>query len=333
MTEYSVAVVGATGVVGREMIKILEERDFPVSRLRLLASPRSEGEKRRFAGEEIVVERVSEGALRGTDILLFSAGSGVSKEFGPVAAGHGGTVIDNSSAFRMDKGVPLVVPEINGDLAKNGTGIIANPNCSTIQLVLVLAALDRESTIERVVVSTYQSVSGTGREAMVELETQSRRVLDGRAVDAEVYPHQIAFNVLPHCDRFLETGYTLEEAKLMRETKKIMDRPQLRITATAARVPVFVGHSEAVNVQTSAPIAPERARAVLENAPGVRVVDDPGTSAYPMAVFAAGGDLSLVGRIRKDESVDNGLDMWIVADNLRKGAALNAVQIAETLIA
>jgi len=330
--DYKVAIVGATGVVGEEMRKILEERNFPLSELRLLASAKSKGEKVSFKEEEIEIQELNSGSFKGLDFALFSAGATISREYAPIAARTGATVIDNSSAFRLEKEVPLVVPEINLKDAFKNTGIIANPNCSTIQLVLILKPLNDYSKVKRVVVSTYQAVSGTGREAIQELLEQTESLLMKSPIKVGVYPHQIAFNVLPQCDIFLEDGYTLEEKKLIKETQKILGAPEMRITATAVRVPVLVAHSEAVNVETEEKITSSKARQILENAPGVQVLDDPKSSLYPLPVNAAGSDLCLVGRIREDNSLENGLNLWIVADNLRKGAALNAVQIAEALI-
>jgi len=330
--DYKVAIVGATGVVGEEMRKILEERNFPLSELRLLASAKSKGEKVSFKEEKIEIQELNAGSFKGLDFALFSAGATISKEYAPIAARAQATVIDNSSAFRLEKGVPLVVPEVNLKDAFKNTGIIANPNCSTIQLVLILKPLNDYSKVKRVVVSTYQAVSGTGREAIQELLEQTESLLMKSPIKVGVYPHQIAFNVLPQCDIFLEDGYTLEEKKLIKETQKILGAPEMRITATAVRVPVLVAHSEAVNVETEEKITSSKARQILENAPGVQVLDDPKSSLYPLPVNAAGSDLCLVGRIREDNSLENGLNLWIVADNLRKGAALNAVQIAEALI-
>ena len=332
MRDYKVAIVGATGVVGEEMRKILEERNFPLSELRLLASAKSKGEKVSFKEEEIEIQELNSGSFKGLDFALFSAGATISREYAPIAARTGATVIDNSSAFRLEKEVPLVVPEVNLKDAFKNSGIIANPNCSTIQLVLILKPLNDYSKVKRVVVSTYQAVSGTGREAIQELLEQTESLLMKSPIKVGVYPHQIAFNVLPQCDIFLEDGYTLEEKKLIKETQKILGAPEMRITATAVRVPVLVAHSEAVNIETEEKIASYKARQILENAPGVQVLDDPKSSLYPLPVNAAGSDLCLVGRIREDNSLENGLNLWIVADNLRKGAALNAVQIAEALI-
>ncbi len=327
--EFNVAVVGATGAVGNQMIACLEERDFPIKNLILLASSRSEGKELEFRGRGIPVQVLSPESFRGIDIALFSAGASVSKEYGPMAAQAGAVVVDNSSAFRMDPDIPLVVPEVNPHRIQDHRGIIANPNCSTIQMVVVLKPLHDRAVIKRVVVSTYQAVSGTGHKAVVELREQTRALMNGARYEPKVYPYQIAFNVLPHIDVFLDNGYTKEEMKMVNETRKIMEDDSLRITATTVRVPVFYGHSESVNIETQRPIAPEEARDILSRAPGVRVVDDVSRLEYPLALDAAGQDETLVGRIRQDFSVDHGLALWIVADNVRKGAATNAVQIAE----
>jgi aspartate-semialdehyde dehydrogenase len=332
MKEPRVAIVGATGMVGQEMKKVLEQVDFPLKDLKLLASERSRGRSFDFRGKTIDVEVLDERSFIDVDIALFSAGASISKKFAPVAAAAGAVVIDNSSAFRMDPEVPLVVPEVNAGEAQKHKGIIANPNCSTIQLVVVLYPLHKEFTILRVVVSTYQSVSGTGKEAVEELRQQIRDIEEGRKVSVDVYAHQIAYNVLPHIDVFLDNDYTKEEMKVVDETRKIMGEPDLPVTATAVRVPVFVGHSESVNVQFAGPVEPREAREVLARAPGVEVIDDPAKNLYPLAIDCEGKDPCYVGRIRKDHSAENALNMWIVSDNLRKGAALNAVQIAGLLL-
>lgn len=331
---YSVAVVGATGLVGREMISILEERAFPVLRLVPVASERSEDELILFSGFEYATAILKPEVFNGIDIALFSAGCEVSKEFAPIAAKKGAIVIDNSSAFRMDKDVPLVVPEVNPEdvMRYKNRGIIANPNCSTIQLVVVLKPLHDSAIVKRVVVSTYQSVSGAGKSAIDELSDQTRDIFNQRKIKKEVFPHQIAFNCIPHIDLFDDDGYTREEKKVILETKKIMHAPELKVTATAVRVPVFYSHSEAVNIEFEKDISPEDARRILSKAKGVRVIDDIGSAKYPLAIDAAGTDDVFVGRIRRDTTVESGLDCWIVADNLRKGAALNAVQIAELLV-
>lgn len=332
MKEPRVAIAGATGMVGQEMMKVLEQRDFPVASLKLLASERSRGKSFEFRGETIDVEVLGEKSFEGIDMALFSAGGGISRKFAPIAADDGAVVIDNSSAWRMDPEVPLVVPEVNSGDAFKHKGIIANPNCSTIQMVVALDPLHRAFGLERVVVTTFQSVSGTGKEAVDELRQQVRAIEDGAPTSCDVYPHQIAYNCLPHIDVFLENGYTREEVKMVEETRKIMGLPALLVTATCVRVPVFVGHSESVNCQFRKPVEPEEARAVLSEAQGVVLVDDPGADVYPLATDCAGKDPSFVGRLRKDFSAANAINMWIVSDNLRKGAALNAVQIAELLL-
>ncbi len=329
---YVVAVVGATGAVGNEMISILEERKFPVERLRLFASERSEGVKIEFNGEEIAVETLKDDSFNSIDIALFSAGAERSKIWAPIAARAGCVVIDNSSQWRMEPDVPLVVPEVNPDEIKKHKGIIANPNCSTIQMVVVLKPLHDVAKIKRVVVTTFQSVSGTGKKAMDELYQQTVDLLNFREIKCNVYPYQIAFNCLPHIDKFLENGYTKEEMKMVNETKKIMGDPSIKVTATTVRVPVFRCHSESVNIETEKRLTANEARAILSKAPGVIVYDAPQKNIYPLPIDIAGKDETYVGRIREDESIENGLNMWIVADNLRKGAALNAVQIAEKLI-
>ena len=333
MKSYNVAVVGATGAVGNEMVKVLEQRGFPVKELKLLASERSIGKELTFRGKSVPVDVLTEGSFRGMEIGLFSAGGSVSEKFAPIAAAAGCVVIDNTSAFRMVPDIPLVVPEVNPEaiaLYKN-RGIIANPNCSTIQMVVVLKPIHDAVRIRRIVVSTYQAVSGTGKKAIEELSQQTRALLNFEEVVVKVYPHQIAFNCLPQIDVFLENGYTKEEMKMVNETKKIMDDPTIAITATTVRVPVFYSHSESVNIETEKKISAARVRDLLANAPGVLVVDDPAEKKYPLAIDAAGRDETFVGRIREDESIPNGINLWVVSDNIRKGAALNAVQIAEIL--
>jgi aspartate-semialdehyde dehydrogenase len=330
----SVAVVGATGVVGRTMVSVLGERGFPVGELRLLASGRSAGRIVRVEGREVEVQEATGDAFDGVDIALFSAGAEISRDLAPQAAARGATVIDNSSAWRMEPAVPLVVSQVNpGDLEAH-EGIIANPNCSTMQLAPVLRALQDAVGLERVVVDTYQSVSGTGAEAIAELEGQIRAHVAGEPKQASVYPHPIAFNALPEIDAFLDNGYTKEEWKVVTESRKILHLPELRISCTAVRVPVFVSHSEAVHVETRDPITPEHARRLLGAVDGVVVQDDPAAHAYPLATDAAGHDEVFVGRIRQDPSIPDGrgLALWVVSDNLRKGAATNAVQIAEVLV-
>ncbi len=333
MKQFNVAVVGATGAVGNEMVETLEHRKFPVKNLRLLASERSLGVALDYKGQEIPVEVLNKDSFKGVDIGLFSAGGSVSEKYAPIAAAAGCVVIDNTNAWRMDPDVPLVVPEVNAHAIARykKTGIIANPNCSTIQMVVVLKPLHDAATITRVVVSTYQAVSGTGKKAIAELESQVRALFNHQPIEAKVYAHQIAFNCLPHIDVFLENGYTKEEMKMVNETKKIMEDDSIQVTATTVRVPVFFGHSESVNVEFKKELTPEKARQLLKKAPGVTVVDNPAKNQYPLAIYAAGKDDTFVGRIRKDESVKYGLNLWVVADNIRKGAALNAVQIAEIL--
>ncbi len=329
---YIVAVVGATGAVGNEMIATLVGRDFPVERLRLFASERSEGKIMEFKDTEIPVESLNEKSFEGIDIALFSAGAERSKTWAPVAAGSGCVVVDNSSQWRMDPEVPLIIPEVNPHDLKWHKGIIANPNCSTIQMVVVLKPLHDAARIKRVVVTTFQSVSGTGQKAVDELLQQTTALLNFKEVKCNVYPYQIAFNVLPHIDKFLENGYTKEEMKMVNETKKILGDNSIKITATTVRVPVFRSHSESLNIETEKKLTANEVRAILAKAPGVIVFDAPEKNVYPLPINVAGKDETYVGRIREDESIENGINMWIVADNLRKGAALNAVQIAEKLI-
>lgn len=334
MKNYHVAVVGATGAVGNEMIRILEERQFPVGKLTLLASERSVGKELSFRGQPLPVGVLTENSFRGVEIGLFSPGGSVSEKYAPFAARAGCVVIDNTSVFRMVPEIPLVVPEVNPETIAfyKNRGIIANPNCSTIQMVVALKPIHDAVRIKRIVVSTYQAVSGTGKKAIEELSLQTRALLNCQEPVIKVYPHQIAFNCLPQIDVFLDNGYTKEEMKMVNETKKIMNDPAISITATTVRVPVFYGHSEAVNIETEKKITADEVRKLLAVAPGVRVVDNPSFKLYPMAIDAAGGNDTLVGRIREDESIPNGINMWVVADNIRKGAALNAVQIAEILI-
>ena len=329
---YKVAVVGATGNVGREMLNVLSERAFPASEVVAIASTASVGREVSFGDSTLKIKALDYFDFKGTDICLMSAGARVSKEWSPKIAAAGAIVIDNSSQWRMDREVPLVVPEVNAD-ALDGIkkGIVANPNCSTAQLVVALKPLHDEAKIRRVVVSTYQSVSGAGKEAMDELFKQTRAVFVADPIEAKLFPKQIAFNVIPHGGTFLDSGYTTEEWKIMVETQKILD-PDILVTATCVRVPVFVGHSESVTIEFERPITAARARAILREAPGVLVVDKHEDGGYITPIEAAGEDATYVSRIRKDPTVDCGLSMWIVSDNLRKGAALNAVQIAECLI-
>jgi aspartate-semialdehyde dehydrogenase len=331
----TVAVVGATGVVGRTMIQVLAEREFPVGDLRLLASSRSAGRTVELDGRNYQIAEATPAAFDGVDIALFSAGAGVSRELAPEAANLGAAVIDNSSAWRMEPEIPLVVSQVNSDDLETHEGIIANPNCSTMQLVPVLMALRDAVGLERVVVDTYQAVSGTGAEAIAELEGQVRAYAAGETGAVRVYPHQIAFNALPEIDFFLDNGYTKEEWKVVTESRKILHMPELRVSCTAVRIPVFTSHSEAVHVETSEPITPDRARELFARVPGVVVQDDPGSHSYPLAIEAAGRDQIFVGRVRQDQSIPGGrgLALWVVSDNLRKGAATNAVEIAEVLVA
>lgn len=339
---YNVAIVGATGMVGNEFLKVLEQRKFPVKNIRLLASERSKGKKLRFRARYYKVEELASDSFNGMDFALFSAGASISKEFAPIAVRTGAIVVDNSSAFRMDPDVPLVVPEVNPCVVKKHKGIIANPNCSTIQMVVVLKPLHDAAKIKRIVVSTYQSASGWGKEAVDQLWEETEEVVKQRAKSKgqrvssgkvkRVLPAQIAFNVIPQIDVFLPNRYTKEEMKLVNETKKIMEDDSIKITATCVRVGVVFSHSEAVNIETERKLFPEDAVKILKKARGVKVVDDISKERYPLPIDAAGKDACFVGRIRADESIENGLNLWIVSDNLRKGAALNTVQIAELLV-
>lgn len=330
--KYNVAVVGATGAVGRIMITTLEERNFPIERLVLLASPRSIGITFKFKGRIVPVEILTETSFAGLDFALFSAGATVSRKYAPIAVQAGCIVIDNSSAFRMEKDIPLVVPEVNPDAIPDQPGIIANPNCSTIQMVVVLHPIHARYRIRRVVVSTYQSVSGSGQKAIAELTTQTTGVLESKDFKAQVYPHQIAFNCLPHIDIFLDNGYTREEMKMVNETRKILGDDSIQISPTSVRVPVFYSHSESVNVETEEPISAEEVKKLLGDSPGIQVVDRPEQNEYPLAIDAEGKDAVFVGRIRDDISRDKAINFWVVSDNLRKGAALNAIQIAELIV-
>lgn len=332
MREYNVAIVGVTGIVGNEIITILEQRDFPVKELRLLASERTAGMKLEFKDEEIRVYKLTEDSFEDIDISLFSHGASVSKNFVPHAIRAGAVVIDNTSTFRMEPDVPLVVPEVNPHAVEQHKGIIANPTCSTIQMVLVLKPIHDAVNIKRIVVSTYQAVSGTGKEAIEELDKQVRAIFNCRDIICQIYPHQIAFNCLPHIGAFLDNGYTEEEMKMIHETRKILEDNSIRITATTVRIPVFYGHSESVNIETEEKISAAEVRDLLSKAPGIKVVDNPQNQHYPHAIDVAGEDAVFVGRIREDESIENGVNLWIVADNLRKGAALNVIQIAELMI-
>jgi aspartate-semialdehyde dehydrogenase len=332
--KYNVAVVGATGLVGEQMREVLEEREFPVGELRLLASERSAGQFLSFQGKQIRVDVLQEDSFENIDIGLFSAGGSVSAKFAPIAVAGGAVVVDNTSTFRMEPDIPLVVPEVNVKEIANykSRGIVANPNCSTIQMVVALKPIHDAARIKRLVVSTYQSVSGAGRKAMEELSQQVSALFNGKEIEKDKFPHQIAFNCIPQIDAFLENGYTKEEVKMINETRKILGEPNLPVTATTVRVPVFCSHSESINVETVVKLSASEAKRILREAPGVILADAPEDNLYPMAIDATGKDATFVGRIREDDSVTNGLNLWVVSDNLRKGAALNAVQIAEILI-
>ncbi len=330
-----VAVAGATGAVGEVMRQVLVERNFPIASIRLLASERSAGKKIAFGEEEVEVELLRAEAFDGVDIALFSIPQELSKQVAPEAAKRGCIVVDNSNAFRLDPETPLVVPEVNPEKVRDHKGIIANPNCSTIQMVVALKPLHDAAGIRRIVVSTYQAVSGAGYREIVELREQTRRLLEGGEAKPELFPHQIAFNVIPQIKQrnaFLPDGYTTEEMRMVDETRKIFDDPGIRVTATCVRVPVFYGHSESVNVETERKLTAEKARELLRDAPGVVLIDDPDNQRYPLPIDAVGRDEVFVGRVREDNTIENGLNLWIVSDNLRKGAATNAVQIAELLL-
>jgi aspartate-semialdehyde dehydrogenase len=327
-----VAVVGATGAVGIEMLKTLEKRNFPVGKLTLLASARSVGKKLKFRGEDITVQELTKDAFKGIDIALFSAGGSISKEFAPIAAQAGCVVIDNSSAFRMDDKVPLVIPEINAADVKLHKGIIANPNCTTAITLMALYPLHQAFGCKRIFASSYQAVSGTGAKAIEELKRQVDQIVGGQKATNEVYPHQIAFNVLPHVDSFLASGYTKEEMKMENEGRKIMHHPAFRASVTCVRVPVYRAHSIAVTAEFDKPATVEAARAVLQKAPGLQVVDEPSKNEYPLPLYMAEQYDCAVGRLRKDCAMDNGLAFWVSGDQLLKGAALNAVQIGEELL-
>ena len=325
---FNIAVVGATGVVGREFLRILEQRDFPVNHLKLLASHRSAGSRIQVAGQEYEVQETTDDSFRNIDFAFISAGASVSKRFAPVAVKSGAVAIDKSSAYRMDPNVPLVVPEINGQDVEDHQGIIATPNCSTIQMVMALHPLHRVNPIRRVIADTYQAASGAGASAVEELTRQAQAMLQGSPVGVEALPHPLAFNLFPHIDDFLEDGYSKEEEKMINETRKILHSPYMGISATCVRVPVYTCHSEAVHIEFEHPMGPALATRLLDEMPGVTVLNE----SYPMPLDLAGTDDVYVGRIRRDPSIDNGLALWIVADNLRKGAALNALQIAEEVV-
>ena len=330
---WNVAVVGALGMVGTEMIRTLGTRNFPVAELRPVDMPQHEGEVITFAGRQVPVLAAIGPNFAGVDIAIFSAGAAASLELAPLAVEMGAIVVDNSSAWRMDPQIPLVVPEVNPHDLQWHKGIIANPNCSTIQLVVALKPLHDAARIKRVVISTYQAASGAGKQAYDELTQQAQDALEGRPVQAKVFTHQLAFNVIPQIDVFQEGGYTKEEWKMVHETQKILGDNTIKVTATTVRVPVYYSHSESVNIETEKKLTPDDVRQILRNAPGVQVVDDPESLMYPMPLEAAGTDATFVGRIREDFSIEKGLNLWVVADNIRKGAALNAVQIAERLVA
>lgn len=330
--KYNIAIMGATGAVGTCIIKILEERNFPVGNLRLLASARSVGKKIVFRGKEYSVEELKHDSFKDVEIVLSSAGAARSKEFAPLAVKAGAVVVDNTSQFRMDPDVPLVVPEVNPQDIKKHKGIIANPNCSTIQMVVALAPIHKIANIKRIIVSTYQSVSGAGQSAIAELSEQTKAWVSGQEMVVSKFPHQIAFNLIPHIDVFLENGYTKEEMKMVHETRKILGDDSIMVNPTCVRVPVLYAHSESVTIETEKKISTKEVRDMLTCALGVRVIDEVTNGEYPMPYQAGGTDEVYVGRIREDESVEKGISMWIVSDNLRKGAALNAVQIAEELI-
>jgi aspartate-semialdehyde dehydrogenase len=330
-TGFHVAIVGATGAVGAELIQLLEQREFPLRGLKLLASPKSAGKMLKFKGEEIAVEPLSKDSFKSVDIALFSAGAGTSREYAAHAVGAGSVVIDNSSAFRMESDVPLVVPEINPADIQKHRGIIANPNCTTIIALMALYPLHKAFRVKRVIASSYQAVSGAGAKAIHELEIQSKSFFSGEPVTPAVFPHPIAFNVLPQVDIFLENGYTKEEVKFVNESRKIMHHPTLRASITCVRVPVFRAHSVAIHAEFELPVSLERARDVLAKFQGLELVDDPSTKKYPMPLLVAGRNDCQVGRVRTDSALDNGLAFWVCGDQLLKGAALNALQIAEML--
>lgn len=337
---FNVAVVGATGAVGQQIVRLLEERDFPVKTLKLLSSARSAGKKVIFKGQEVTVEEATPDSFAGVEIALFSAGGDISKALAPHAVRHGAVCIDNTNAFRMDPNTPLVVPEVNSDRIADHNGIIANPNCSTIQMVAALKPLYDRYGIERIIASTYQAVSGAGNQAIDELKRQSKSVLEGEAVNPDILPvgslpvkHQIAFNAIPQIDKFQDNGYTLEEMKMVNETKKIMEDESIHVTTTCVRIPVVYGHSESVYVELKEDYDLDDVKSLLQNAPGITLVDNPANQAYPLATDAAGKNDVFVGRLRRDLGHARGLNMWIVSDNLLKGAAWNAVQIAEIIAA
>ena len=335
MKEYNVAVVGATGMVGEEMASILEERNFPIKEIIFLASEKSVGKTIHFKGEGMPVNALDKNSFRGIDVALFSAGGKVSKEYAPIAVKSGAVVIDNTSYFRMDEDIPLIVPEVNPeDIAQyKNRGVISNPNCSTIQMVVALKPIYDNFGIKRIVIATYQATSGAGKKAVDELIYETKAFFEFKLSDYKpvAFPHKIAFNCLPHIDVFLEDGYTKEEKKMVNETRKIFHNKNIKITATCARIPVIRGHSEAINVETKKVFDIEKLKQLIASQEGCKLVDNPDNSLYPLALDASGKDEVFVGRIRRDKSIKNGINMWVVSDNLRKGAALNAVQIAERL--
>jgi len=332
MKKYNVVILGATGAVGNEFRKILLERNFPIDKIKFLGSS-TVGQKVEFGDRNITVEAVEDGCFDGYDIALFSAGASISLKVAKKAAAAGCVVIDNSSAWRMDPEIPLVVPEVNPEDVEKHNGIIANPNCSTIQMVVALKPIHDAARIKRIVVSTYQAVSGTGIKAIDECYNQSKEIIDGnKNIKSEIYPHQIAFNALPHIDVFLENDYTKEEMKMVEETKKIMGDNSILVSPTAVRIPVIKGHSESVNIETEKHLSSEQVKELMKNAPGITLVDNPAKNEYPLASFSEGKDDVFVGRIREDFTIPNGINMWVVSDNIRKGAALNTIQIAELLI-
>jgi aspartate-semialdehyde dehydrogenase len=329
---YRVAILGATGAVGNELLELLSSRDFPIADLKLLASARSAGQKLPFKGEHLPVEAVDENSFKGVDIVLASAGGSTSKAMAPLAVSAGAVVIDNSSAFRMNPEVPLVVPEVNPDAVSEHKGIIANPNCTTILMAVAVYPLHKVKKIKRIVAATYQSASGAGAKAMAEVQAQASAILSGQQPPTEIFPYPLAFNLFPHNTPLNEIGYCEEEMKMVNETRKIFGTQEIRVTATCIRVPVLRAHSEAINLEFSEPFAPDEAREILKSAPGVKLVEDWQANYFPMPIDATGRDEVLVGRIRQDISLESGLELWLCGDQIRKGAALNAVQIAELLV-
>lgn len=332
MKQYRVVVVGATNMVGQEIVKVLEQRNFPLTDLHLYGPDGLNSRKLYYKHQELPVVEVSHNAFAGIDIAFFSAGANISRHFAPIAIRAGAVVIDNTDTWRMEAEVPLVIPEVNAEDLASHKGIIATPTCITTQLLMALAPLHRVNPVTRIIITTFQSVSGAGTAAIEELTTQVKHILDGQRAVPRVFPHQIAFNLLPEIDVFMDTGYTREERRVMEETKRILRAPELPVTATCVRVPTFIGHGEAVHIEFTHPFPPDEARQILSHSPGVKVLDDPTVNLYPQPWAVAGTDEVYVGRIRKDAAFKHGLALWIVADNIRKGAALNAVQIAEEMI-